>query len=153
MMRLALSIVFLIASVSGYSQNSVTFCDLVRDPDKSYGKELSVRATYKYGFEWEELYCLDCKEKGKTWLELIPANLDKASEKALNRVPKGAGIVNVTVQGIFVSGGHFGHLNGYPNKFVASKVSRNEGSHRRRKSREKMGLRRKQSQMNRIDRP
>ena len=157
--RLALRIVFLIASVSGYAQNSVAYCDLVRHPDKYNGKEVSVRATYKYGFEWEELYCLECKEKGKTWLELIPASLDKASEKALNRVPKGAGIVNVTVQGGFtlVSGGHFGHLNGYPYKFVASKVSNVEVVVKGMKDRaeeekaEKKWAWREQSQMNRID--
>lgn len=53
----------------------------------------------------------------------MPADLDDASTKALSRIPKGAGIVNLTVQGVFMSGGHFGHLNGYSYQLVAQKVS------------------------------
>ncbi len=37
-------------------------------------QEVNVRATYRYGFEWQELYCLDCKDKGKAWLE-VPLDL------------------------------------------------------------------------------
>ena len=103
------------------SQTPVSFCDLVRNPEKYDGKVLSVRATYRYGFEWQQFYCLDCLDRGKAWLE-IPSDLDNTSEKALRRAPKGAGIVNLTVEGVFVSGGRFGHMNGYPYKFVVHKV-------------------------------
>jgi hypothetical protein len=58
-----------------------------------------------------------------TWLD-VSAELDDESTKALKRIPKGAGIVNITVQGTFRSGGHFGHLNGYPYEFIARKLSR-----------------------------
>ena len=64
--------------------DSVTFCDLVRNPDKYDGQEVSVRATYRYGFEWQELYCLDCKDKGKAWLE-VPFDLDDAAIWPLRR--------------------------------------------------------------------
>jgi hypothetical protein len=84
MVRLALSIVFLLVAGRGYSQDSVTFCDLVRNPDKYDGHEVSVRATYRYGFEWQELYCLDCKDKGKAWLE-APFDLDDAAIRPLRR--------------------------------------------------------------------
>jgi hypothetical protein len=57
-----------------------------------------------------------------TWLEISP-EMDDASSKALNRIPK-AGIVNITVEGTFQTGGHFGHMNAYPNQFTARKVSR-----------------------------
>jgi len=86
------------------------------------GKEVTVRATYRYGFEWEELYCLDCLDKGKAWLE-IPSDIDDASEKALKHAPKGAGIVNLTVSGTFMSGSTYGHSNGYRYQFVAKKIS------------------------------
>jgi len=56
-----------------------------------------------------------------TWLEISP-ELDDRSTAVLKRTPK-AGIVNITVQGVFQSGGHFGHLNSYPNRFVARRVS------------------------------
>jgi hypothetical protein len=63
-----------------------------------------------------------CAEKGKAWLE-IPFDLDDNSAKSLKRAPKGAGIVNLTVQGVFHSGGHFGHLNGYRYEIVAHRIS------------------------------
>jgi hypothetical protein len=84
MVRLALSIVSLLVAGSGYSQDSVTFCDLVRNPDKYDGQEVSVRTTYRYGFEWQELYCLDCKDTGKAWLE-VPFDLDDAAIRPLRR--------------------------------------------------------------------
>jgi hypothetical protein len=85
------------------------------------GKEFTIRATYRYGFEWQQLYCLACLDKGKAWLE-ISNDMDSASEKALKHAPKNAGIVNLTVTGIFMSGSTYGHLNGYRYKFVANKV-------------------------------
>lgn len=116
-----LLILFLSESVAG-SNATVTFCDLVRNPEKFNGEEVTVRATYHYGFEWQQLYCLDCLDKGKAWLE-IPADIDSASEKAMKHAPKGAGIVNLTVSGTFMSGSTYGHLNGYRYQLVARKIS------------------------------
>ena len=111
---------FIIIAATSFSQTHVRFCDLVQNPDEYNGKEVAVRATYRYGFEWQELYCLNCVQKGKAWLELPD---DEGISKALRHVPKGAGIVNATFQGVFLSGGHFGHMGGYAYKFVARKVS------------------------------
>jgi hypothetical protein len=123
MARFILSIVCLVVASSGNSQNSVTFCDLLRNPDKYNGQEVSVRATYRYGFEWQELFCLDCKDKGKAWLE-VPFELDNAAVRPLRRAPKGAGVVNLTLQGVFVTGNHhFGHMGMYPYKFVVHRVT------------------------------
>ena len=102
-------------------QAPVTFCDLLRNPEKYNGKQVTVRATYRYGFEWSELYCLDCLDKGKTWLEHVA--LDKATERAFQRLPKGAGIVNLTVQGVFVSGDTYGHQNCYRYQFTPDKIT------------------------------
>jgi len=115
-----LFILFLSETVAG-SGPAVSFCDLVRNPEKFNTKEVTIRATYRYGFEWEELYCLDCVDKGKAWLE-ISADIDDASQKALERAPKGAGIVNLTVSGTFMSGSTYGHSNGYRYKFVAKEI-------------------------------
>jgi hypothetical protein len=94
-----------------HAQTAVSFCDLVRNPEKFNGREIIVRATYRYGYEWSELYCLDCLDKGKAWLWM--RDLDAASLRALKKLPKDAGIANLTVRGDFSSGGHFGDLNGY----------------------------------------
>jgi hypothetical protein len=116
-----LLILFLSGSVADPDAR-VTFCDLVRNPEEFNGKEVTIRATHRYGFEWEELYCLDCLEKGKAWLE-IPVDIDNSSQQALKRAPKGAGIINLTVTGTFMSGSTYGHSNGYRHKFVAKRIS------------------------------
>jgi len=117
-----LLIVCAVTAAGGQPETYVSFCDLVKNPRLYNEKEVTVRATYKYGFEWQFLYCLTCLDSGKVWLE-IPSDLDDASVKALNRAPKGSGTINITVQGVFMSGGSYGHLNCCPYKFVAHRVS------------------------------
>lgn len=114
-------IFFVVATGGVHPQSRITFCDLVRNPEKYNGQEVRIRATWRYGFEWSQLYCLECLDKGKAWLEMGP-DLDEASERSLKRTPE-AGIVNLTVQGVFLSGDTYGHLNGYRYKIVASKIS------------------------------
>jgi len=122
-MKLPVWIIALFVGTGGvHQQSSVTFCDLVRNAEKYNGAEVRVRATYKYGFEWSQLYCLDCAEKGKVWLQ-IPTDLHDSSERSLRRLPEGAGIVNLTVQGVFFSGNTYGHENGYRYQIVADKIS------------------------------
>ena len=115
-------VAFLLSQAVAGLENPVAFCDLVRSPERFNGKEVTVRATYHYGFEWRQLYCLDCLDKGPAWLE-IPYDLDDASEKALKRLPEGAGIVNITVQGTFMGRGSYGHLGGYHYQLVAKKIT------------------------------
>jgi hypothetical protein len=102
-------------------QAPVALCDLLRHSDNFSGKEVTVRGTYRYGFEWSELHCLDCLPL-RIWLEFSD-DMDHASEKLLKHIPKGAGIVNLTVQGIFESGTTYGHMNGYRFQLTARKVS------------------------------
>src|SRR5437867_2979135 len=88
-MRIPSAIVIVLGfflSVSARPELQVTFCELVRNPELYNGKEATVRVTYKYGFEWQMLYCLDCLDKGKAWLE-FPIDLDDASVNALKRHP------------------------------------------------------------------
>jgi hypothetical protein len=47
--------------------------------------------------------------------------LDKASQRALKRLPKFAGVANITVRGVFVGPGTYGH-SGYRYKFVVKEV-------------------------------
>jgi hypothetical protein len=112
----------LMLSQTGHLEPTTSFCDLLQNPQKYEGKEVTVRATWRYGFESSELYCLDCHTTVKTWLE-ISGDLDDASAKAIKRTPKDFAIVNITVQGTFRSGGRYGHMDMYPNRFIARKVS------------------------------
>jgi hypothetical protein len=119
-LRCGVILAFLLFSPSSYSEDSILFCDLLRNPGKYDGKEVIVRATWRYGFEWSQFYCIDCSTKEMTWLK-ISSDLDDESSRVLKHIPK-AGVVNITVEGVFQSHGHFGHLNGYPNQFIARKV-------------------------------
>jgi len=94
-----LLVVFLLSAAAIGSENPITFCGLVRSPERFDGEEVTVRATYRYGFERSQLYCLDCLDKGRAWLE-IPADIDDASEKAMKHAPK-AGIVKADGSGNF----------------------------------------------------
>lgn len=120
-MRTALAFFIVTLVNAASSQEPSSFCDLLRNPEKFNGKNVTVRATFRYGFEWQELYCLDCIDRGKAWLDL-PNDLDEASAKALKKAPKYAGIVNVTVQGTFVAGSTYGHQNGYRYQFTAQSI-------------------------------
>lgn len=122
-MKLLTAVIIILFLTCGvHSQSPITFCDLVRNPEKYTGKQVTVRATYRYGFEWSELYCLDCLDQGKVWLDM-PIELEDTSAKTLKKLPKGAGIVNLTVQGVFVSGSTFGPSNSYRYKIEPSKIS------------------------------
>jgi len=111
----------LLSTGAGPSPTSVTLCDLIREPERYNGAHVIVRATWKHWFEISQLYCLDCNDKGRVWLEFSD-DLARASRRALKSGPN-EGVVNLTVDGVFRSGGGFGHLAGYQYKFTAAKVS------------------------------
>ena len=121
MRLLVLFIVLFLLTDGIHPQAPITFCELLENPYKYNGQEIRVRATYRYGFEWSYLYCLNCLDKGKAWLSR--SSFGDASERALRKLPKGAGIVNLTVQGIFESGGTYGHQNGYRYQITADKIT------------------------------
>jgi hypothetical protein len=87
---------------------SVSYCDLIKDPEKYDGREVSVHATYMYGFEWQEMLCLDCHYLGKTWLE-FDDEFTSTLNAALRKAPKDTGTVNAVFSGVFrSSGGPYG---------------------------------------------
>lgn len=85
----------------------VAFCDLVINPDKYNGKEITTRATYRYGFEWQEVFCLACEGKTKVWLE-FSEDLTVKSKAALRKAPKNHGIINAVFTGTFRTSGPYG---------------------------------------------
>ena len=95
------------------------FCELMQNPGAYNGKTVKVRATWIYGFEWSYLHCLGCD--GRVWLDT--STLDERSEKMLKQTPKGAGVVNVDVEGVFQTGRTFGHLNGYKFQLIAHSIA------------------------------
>jgi hypothetical protein len=103
--------------------DSISFCDLLRNPEKYDGKEVTVSASYRYGFEWQEIFCLDCRDKGKTWLEMDDDIITAESERILKRLPKNDGTVNALFTGIFVSSRSSFGDGGYRFGFLLKKIS------------------------------
>ena len=108
-------------SVATYAQTPVKLCDLLQNPEKYRDQTVNVRATFRYGFEWQQLYCLDCLDKGRAWLSL-PNDMDDESKRIFKKMPKGAGIVNVTVVGVLHFGSSYDHLNGYRYELIAQEI-------------------------------
>lgn len=99
--------------LEGYTQ--VRYCDLVSHPKGYENKQIAVSASYRYGFEWQELFCLKCRDKGKTWLEFDEKTASTA-RRSLSKAPRNQGIVNATFYGIFESKGPYGD-GGYAYRF------------------------------------
>ena len=100
----------------------VEYCDLVMNPEKYDGKEVTVRATYRYGFEWQEMFCMECRKVGKTWLE-FDDEIAGETKAMLKKFPKDQGTVNAVFTGTFESSkGPYGD-GGYRFKFVVRAIS------------------------------
>ncbi len=106
---------------NSYNKTTVEYCDLIKNPEIFDGKEVTVRATYRYGFEWSEIFCIECRDFGKTWLEI--GYITKKSERVLKKLPKDDGTVNAVFTGTFESSkGPFGD-GGYRFRFLLKSIS------------------------------
>lgn len=104
--------------------DSVNFCDLLKEPKKYDGKKVTVRATYRYGFEWQEIYCLECRNLGKVWLEI--GDITSKSGKIFNNFSKNDGTINGIFTGVFQSSeAPFGD-GGYKFRFWLEEISKPE---------------------------
>jgi len=84
--------------LSGYTQ--VAYCDLIRNPDQYDGKDVAVSASYRYGFEWQEIFCMKCRDQAKTWLEFDRENIP-ALRRTLRKAPSHEGLINAIFYGTF----------------------------------------------------
>lgn len=104
----------------------IDYCDLLRSPTDFDGKKVTVKATYRYGFEWQELFCFPCRDIGKTWLEIEDDLISSRSRKALKKLPKDGGTVTAIFTGRFESSkGPFGD-GSYRFRFVLNEVEQTE---------------------------
>jgi hypothetical protein len=110
---------FFILMFGAHAESPIQFCDLLRNPSRYNGQRVRVRVTHRYVFEVSELFCLECSDKGRVWLDTTNID-DEASERAFRKMPA-AGIVNLTIEGVFMAEGHFGHT-GWPYQLKAEKI-------------------------------
>lgn len=102
----------------------VNFCDLLKNPKDYSAKLIRVKATYRYGFEWSDLYCSNCLDKGIVWIDFTDSfeiDSKKRFRKKIKYSEDGR-TVNVVFVGKFFSNGGYGHLGGYKLKFVAQRI-------------------------------
>lgn len=113
-----------ISAQSSSDASPVEYCHLIKNPAAYDGKQVTLRATYRYGFEWQEIYCLKCRDLGKTWLEIWDPT--KKSSEILKKLPNDDGTVNATFTGTFQSsGGPFGD-GSYRFRFLLREISQAE---------------------------
>ena len=127
-MKTLLILVFSVLAItsSGYARQTaeiesdpniptVKLCDLIRKPHL-YGRQMvRVQGIYRYGFEWSELYCLECSSGLTIWVEFDESVELRTKKKLLKKI-SGNGDSGRTVDVVFVgqyfgTGGGFGHMS------------------------------------------
>ena len=101
---------------------TVAFCDLVNNPELYDGKVVRVRAFYRVGFEWSQMYCAECVDgETSTWVEFEDEMCRGSKE------PKDDRTSSVVFVGKFYGSGRgYGHLNAYRFRFVVSCVEKSK---------------------------
>jgi len=66
----------------------VSYCELIRHAVQYDGRRVAVRASYRYGFEWQEMFCMKCRDHGKTWLE-FESDTSSSVRRALRKARPG----------------------------------------------------------------
>jgi hypothetical protein len=104
---------------------TVSYCDLMRSPERYRGKVVRVSAIYRYGFEWSELYCLECVSEARTWVDLDESFVSSTKAKLRKKIgPHGAKgrTVGVTLVGRFDVGGGYGHMGAYRFRLMVDRL-------------------------------
>jgi len=106
---------------------SALYCALADDPSLFVGKQIVVRAVYRYGFEIQRLDPTECcpGKKSKIWVEI--GLMDAQSKRIFNKFPKGTGLALATFSGKFEVGGPFGD-GGYRYRLSVDHIMRLEAT-------------------------
>ena len=105
---------------------TVSYCDLVRNAERYNGKLIRVSAIYRYGFEWSELYCLECGNEAKTWVDFDESFASSTKSGVRKKIGdhgfKGR-TVRVIMVGRFDVGG-YGHMGAYRSRLLVSRLEK-----------------------------
>jgi len=105
---------------------NVNFCDLLRNPAEYKDKIVRIKATYRVGFEWTELYCSDCLNNGRTWVGFDNLTIEKTEKNLAKELEQRKTYEGRTANVIFIgkhkTGKNFGHLGEYQNLFEVESV-------------------------------
>jgi hypothetical protein len=105
---------------------TVAYCDLIRNPELYDQKVIRVKAIYRYGYEWSELYCGDCLKEGQTWVDFDESfescTKPDVAKKLGDNGFKGRTVSVVMIGKFHGSGGGYGHMNAYRFRLLVSCV-------------------------------
>src|SRR5690349_15540058 len=94
---------------------TVALCDLLSNPKLYEQKEVRVKAIYRVGYEWQELYCMDCwGTENRVWLD-FGDDFESCTKKDVRRkLESTEGTYSVTLIGkLSGSQGGYGHMGAY----------------------------------------
>ncbi len=100
---------------------SLSYCDLLKNPDLYAGKQVRVRASWQFGFETTFIYDRQCPLSPKAWLEFVSDDEACPQTKQNRSLPTQSDKeADVTVVGRLYGPGRHGHLGDYEYKFVVA---------------------------------
>ena len=115
------------ASPDGVSA-TVGYCDLMRSAEQYKGKLVRVSAVYRYGFEWSELYCLECENAARTWVDFDESFQSSTKSSLRKKIgyhgPQGRTVM-VTFVGKFEYG-TYGHMGAYAYRLLINRLEKAE---------------------------
>ncbi len=103
---------------------TVSYCELIGNPKLYDQKEVRIKAAYREGYEWSEIYCPDCfKIEHRTWVEFSDDYKSCTKPKIVKMLDGSDKTFGIVVVGKFYgSGDRHGHMNAYRFKFVVKCV-------------------------------
>lgn len=113
------------ATAQNREYQTVSYCELMRSPEQYQGKVIRVSAIYQYGFEWSELYCPECVNEAKTWVDLDESFVSSTKANLRKKIgPHGVTgrTVWVTMVGRFDVGGGYGHMGAYRFRLMVDRL-------------------------------
>jgi hypothetical protein len=104
---------------------TIGFCDLAHTTIEP-NQEIRVRAVYRVGFEWAQLYSLKCIDAPSVWVEFAEGWQDRTRRAVRKEINKNDGSLGstfgVTFVGRLSSGGGFGHMGEYVMRFNVTSI-------------------------------
>lgn len=103
---------------------TVDYCDLIRHAKDYDQKQIRIKAVYRVGYEWSEIYCPDCfNQKERTWVEFDDDLESCTNSKVVKLLGDDERTLSVTVVGVFHSSSRrYGHMGSYRFEFVVKCV-------------------------------
>ncbi len=100
---------------------SISFCEL-RNTQLGLAKDVRIRAIYRVGFEWAELYSLKCTDAPGVWVDFSDDWESRTKRAMRKEIEKGEGTYLVVFTGKLLKGNGFGHMGAYPMRLEVESV-------------------------------